>query len=95
VRSRLAARYKRLHERLRIARRSTALTQAQVAKKLGKPQSFVSKCESGQRRLDVIELDELAQLYGRPLDFFIASGRRSVATGRRRRSKPPTARRRR
>jgi hypothetical protein len=39
-----------------------------VAARLGYPQS---KCESGERRVDVIELTEFARLYGRPLDFFI------------------------
>ena len=37
------------------ARRAKKLTQFQLAKELGKPQSFVSKYESGERRLDVVE----------------------------------------
>jgi transcriptional regulator with XRE-family HTH domain len=36
-----------------------------------RPQSFVSKIESGERRVDVVELRELATLYRRPLDFFL------------------------
>jgi len=40
-------------------------------KKLNRPQSFVSKIESGERRVDVVELSELAKLYRRPLNFFL------------------------
>lgn len=38
------------------ARRAARLTQAQLASLLGRPQSFVSKYETGERRLDVVEL---------------------------------------
>ncbi len=42
------------------ARRAIGLTQAQVAERLGKSQSFVAKIEGGERRLDVIEFIDLA-----------------------------------
>ena len=46
-----------------IARREAAnLTQEQLAKKLGEYQSFVARLESGQRRVDVVELVELARI---------------------------------
>jgi len=38
---------------------------------MGKPQSFVSKCETGERRLDVVEVQEFAKLYKRPLSYFL------------------------
>jgi len=57
-------------KRLRQARLKAGLTQEEVARRLGKPQSFVSKCESGERRVDVVELTRLAKLYGKTLDFF-------------------------
>ena len=41
---------------LRQARLDVGMTQADVARKLGVPQSYVSKCESGVRRMDVTEL---------------------------------------
>ena len=49
---------------LRRARLKAGLTQAQVAKKLRRPQSFVARMESGQRRIDAVELSWVADLYG-------------------------------
>ena len=46
------AEYQYLLKRLRAARRQAGLTQVQVAKALGRPQSFVTKCELGERRID-------------------------------------------
>ena len=42
------------------ARKKAKLTQRQLADKLGRPQSWVSKYESGERRLDVLEFHEVA-----------------------------------
>jgi transcriptional regulator with XRE-family HTH domain len=58
------AQYQQFLEKLRAARKQAGLTQAEVASHLGKPQSYVSKCESGERRLDIIEVATFAQLYG-------------------------------
>ncbi len=49
---------------LRRARLKAGLTQVQVAKKLRRPQSFVARMESGQRRIDAVELSYVADLYG-------------------------------
>jgi ribosome-binding protein aMBF1 (putative translation factor) len=46
----------KLQELLRQIRQDAGLTQAGLATKLGRPQSFVSKYESGERRLDMLEL---------------------------------------
>jgi transcriptional regulator with XRE-family HTH domain len=46
---------------LKEARRKAGLTQAEVAGRLGKPQSFVAKYEGGERRLDVIEFIAVCQ----------------------------------
>jgi len=56
---------------LKEARKAAGLTQDQVAQAIGKPQSFVAKCESGERRVDVIELGWFASIYKRDLQFFI------------------------
>ncbi len=48
-------------ELLTRARKEQGKVQEEVARYLGKPQSFVSKYESGERRLDVIEFLEIAQ----------------------------------
>jgi transcriptional regulator with XRE-family HTH domain len=63
--------YKRFLERLRQARLEAGLTQTEVAEALQKPQSFVSKCETGERRIDVVELQVLANLYRVPLTYFV------------------------
>ncbi|MEJ0010999.1 MAG: helix-turn-helix transcriptional regulator [Alphaproteobacteria bacterium] len=46
---------------LRALRRKEGLTQEQLGKRLGRPQSFIAKVEAGQRRLDVVELLIIAQ----------------------------------
>jgi transcriptional regulator with XRE-family HTH domain len=63
--------YRLLLARLRRVRLEAGLTQQQVAKLLRKPQSFLSKCEAGERRLDVLELQKLARIYKKPLSFFL------------------------
>lgn len=63
--------YRRFLGKLRRARKEAGLTQAEVARRLGKPQSFVSKVESGERRVDVVELQILAALYGKELADFV------------------------
>ncbi|GLS35462.1 transcriptional regulator [Mesorhizobium tianshanense] len=56
-------RHQRFLAQLVSLRKAKGLTQAQVADKLGRPQSFVAKYEGGERRLDVIEfLDVTAVL---------------------------------
>lgn len=63
-------RYRRFLERLKKARLDAGLTQAEAAAKLKKPQSFVSKSEAGERRVDVIELEDFARVYDRSISFF-------------------------
>lgn len=56
--------YKKFRELLIEARKRSDLTQADLARRLGRPQSFVSKCERGARRVDVVELGEIARALG-------------------------------
>jgi transcriptional regulator with XRE-family HTH domain len=53
------------------AREEAGLNQRQVSKELGFSYSFLSKCETGDRRLDVIELLQLAKLYGKTPNYFL------------------------
>ncbi len=48
-----------------------ALHSVMSAKRLGMSYTFVTKSESGDRRLDVMELIRLADLYGKPPEFFL------------------------
>lgn len=56
---------------LRDLRVEAGLTQADLAKQIGKDQTFVSKYESGERRLDVLELREICQVLEIGLDKFV------------------------
>ncbi len=58
-------------ERLRKARQEAGFTQVQVAKKLDRPQSHVSNVESGQQRVDIVELKRFAKMYGKDIGYFI------------------------
>ncbi|MBK9007329.1 MAG: helix-turn-helix transcriptional regulator [Anaerolineae bacterium] len=53
--------HNQLRDVLLDARRKKGLTQVEVATLLEKPQSFVSKYESGERRLDIIEFLEVCK----------------------------------
>ena len=47
------------------------MTQVQAAQKLKKPQSYVSKIERGERRIDIVELQQFLKIYKKGLsDFF-------------------------
>jgi len=65
------AEYRQFLKRLRQARIDSGLTQAQVAKKLRNIQTYVSKAELGERRLDIIEVHEFARVYGKSLSYFL------------------------
>jgi len=68
-----SARYKEFLKRLKAARLEMGLTQEEVAAQLNVPQSYVSKCESGERRIDVIELVDFAEVYKKNLLYFVDS----------------------
>ncbi len=57
-------RYAAFASLLRDERTKAGLTQAKLAKKLQRPQSYVSKYERSDRRLDVIEFLEVARVIG-------------------------------
>lgn len=57
---------------LRDARRGAGLTQEGLAERLGKTQSFISKCERGERRLDIVDVREICRAIGTTLPEFVA-----------------------
>lgn len=63
--------YRTIIEKLKKIRMQNRWTQEDVSTKLGKPQSYISKIERGERRLDIVELKELADLYNKKITFFI------------------------
>jgi transcriptional regulator with XRE-family HTH domain len=71
MRSTHTAEYRAFLSRLVKARRAAGLTQIQVAAALNVPQSQVSRMETGERRVDVVELRHLAKLYRKPLSYFV------------------------
>lgn len=66
---------------LRDIRKEAGLSQLQLANKLGMPQSFVSKYESGERRLDVLELRIICSALDMTLDAFVKKLERKLNAG--------------
>ena len=63
--------HKALISKLIKARKEVGLRQEDVAKLLDRTQSFVSKIEAGQRRVDIVQLKEFAKIYKKKIYFFI------------------------
>jgi transcriptional regulator with XRE-family HTH domain len=63
--------HKILVEKLKQARIEAGFDQISVAKLLGKSQSYVSKIESGQRRIDIHQLRDFAKIYKKSIDFLV------------------------
>lgn len=58
-------------KKLKQARMEAGFTQSEVAKKLGCSQSWVSKIELGELRVEAIWLNRLAKLYGKKVEYFL------------------------
>ncbi|MBP0594571.1 helix-turn-helix transcriptional regulator [Paraburkholderia sp. LEh10] len=56
--------YRAVLDRLIAARKASGLSQAELASRLGRPQSYIAKIEIGERRIDVVEFLELARILG-------------------------------
>ncbi|MCK5510239.1 helix-turn-helix transcriptional regulator [Candidatus Parcubacteria bacterium] len=63
--------YKNTIEKLKQARFEIGLKQEDVAKKLKKPQSYISKIERGERRIDIAELQEFSRIYKKNINYFV------------------------
>jgi len=62
---------KKFIEKLKKTRKEAKLTQKQVAEKLGYTQSYLSKIESGQLKVDIFQIEELANIYKKEINYFI------------------------
>lgn len=63
--------YQAFLRRLIKARHDAGLLQEDVSNAMGKSRTFLSKCELGERRLDVIELQQIAKIYGKTVLYFL------------------------
>jgi len=73
--------YARCLELFRRVRERQGMTQEQLAEKLGVTQSFVSKCERGERRIDVLELRSFCRAMGVSLVNFAAELEQLLESG--------------
>ncbi|HEY4521581.1 MAG TPA: helix-turn-helix transcriptional regulator [Candidatus Paceibacterota bacterium] len=62
---------KKLLEKLHSARLEAGLTQVEASKRLKKPQSYLSKIERGERKIEAIELADFAKIYNKDISYFI------------------------
>lgn len=60
-----------LRNELKVMRKMAGFNQSELALKLGKPQSFVSKYESGERQLKILELEQVCLACGTPAHAFL------------------------
>lgn len=58
-------------ERMKKARLESGLRQIDVAKAMKRPQSYISRVESGEYRLDILEVKKFAKLYKKSIDYFL------------------------
>jgi transcriptional regulator with XRE-family HTH domain len=72
---------KAMGDRLREAREYLGFCQEEVATYLGVPRSALSLIETGQRKVDALELKKLASLYKRPTTYFTGEDPESLAVG--------------
>ena len=76
--------YAVLVQTLREVRHEAGVTQVELAKRVGQTQSFVSKCEKGNCRLDVVQLRAFCQALGTTLPALIAKFERRLTAKKKR-----------
>ncbi len=64
-------RHKALVDKLVQARIEAGMTQMEVAKRMGRTQRFISYCETGERRVDVVEFLDFCRAYELPPSWFV------------------------
>jgi transcriptional regulator with XRE-family HTH domain len=73
-----SARYAVFLKMLKKARQDAGFTQIDIARKIGETQTFVSKCERGERRIDVVELRTFCRAFGVSLSHFVSALERAI-----------------
>lgn len=73
--------YRLFLRHLKSARRDAGLTQGELAERMSATQSFVSKCERGERRLDIVELRAWCKALGTPFPAFVANFDKAIQRG--------------
>jgi len=63
--------YSLIIKKLIQARKGSGLKQTDVAKKVKRPQSYISRVESGEYRVDILELKSFAKIYNKSIDWFL------------------------
>jgi len=66
-----SASYRRFLAKLTQARIDAGLNQREAARRLKTSQSFISRCETGDRRVDIVELQAFARAYGKTVQDFL------------------------
>jgi len=74
--------YAVLLKTLRELRRGVGVTQVELARRLGRSQSFVSKCERGETRLDLVQLRSICGALGSDLVTFVRRFERNLKAGK-------------
>jgi len=64
--------YQKIAAKLRAARTACNLKQGRAAHNIGKSQSYISKVESGTIFIGAVELNMLAKIYKKPVEYFLS-----------------------
>src|SRR4051812_49003203 len=70
--------YRVFLRRLRAVRKAAGITQGQLGERLDESQSLISRCERGERRLDIVEVRAFCQAMGIPFLSFLAEFERAL-----------------
>lgn len=71
LKAKLSDSYDAFLARLVVAREEAGLSQREASRLLGKAKTYVNKCETKERRVDIIELMEFASVYSKKLEYFV------------------------
>ena len=71
--------HRALQHVLRALRQEKGVTQVGLAELLGRPQSYISKVESGERKVDLPELDEICRALGTNLETLVRRYKRELS----------------